>query len=43
MAQVVDNIFARGLSGKLGDQVVFRRLRDGRTIVCVKPDFSHRN
>ena len=42
MAQVVDNIFVRGLSGKLGDQVVFRHLRDGRTIVCVKPDFSQR-
>ena len=42
MAQVVNNIFARGLSGKLGDQVVFRTLRDGRTIVCAKPDFSSR-
>ena len=42
MAKVVDNILVRGLSGKLGDQVVFRRLRDGRTIVCNKPDFSHR-
>ena len=42
MAQVVNNIFARGLSGKLGDQVVFRHLRDGRTIVCTKPDFSRR-
>jgi len=42
MAQVVNNIFARGLSGKLGDQFVFRTLRDGRTIVCTKPDFSRR-
>jgi hypothetical protein len=42
MAKVIDNIFVRGLSGKLGDQVVFRRLRDGRTIVCNKPDFSNR-
>ena len=42
MAQVVNNIFARGLSGKLGDQVVFRHLQDGRTIVCTKPDFSRR-
>jgi len=42
MAKVIDNILVRGLSGKLGDQVVFRRLRDGRTIVCNKPDFSHR-
>jgi hypothetical protein len=42
MAKVIDNILVRGLSGKLGDQVVFRRLRDGRTIVCNKPDFSKR-
>ena len=42
MARVVDNILVRGLSGKLGNQVVIRRLRDGRTIVCTKPDFSHR-
>jgi hypothetical protein len=42
MAKVVDNILVRGLSGKLGNQVVFRRLRDGRTIVCNTPDFSRR-
>jgi hypothetical protein len=42
MAEVRDNILVRGLSGKLGDQVVFRILRDGRTIVCNKPDFSNR-
>jgi hypothetical protein len=42
MAKVVDNILVRGLSGKLGNQVVIRRLRDGRTIVCNKPDFSQR-
>ena len=42
MAKVIDNLLVRGLSGKLGDQVVFRRLRDGRTIVCNKPDFSKR-
>lgn len=30
MAKVIDNILVRGLSGKLGNQVVFRRLRDGR-------------
>jgi hypothetical protein len=42
MAKVIDNILVRGLSGKLGDQLVFRRLRDGRTIVCNKPDFSSR-
>src|SRR5215208_3099358 len=42
MAKVIDNILVRGLSGKLGNQVVLRRLRDGRTIVCNTPDFSHR-
>ena len=42
MAKVSSNVLVRGLSGKLGDQVVFRRLRDGRTIVCVPPDFSKR-
>ena len=42
MAKVIDNIFVRGLSGKLGDQFVIRNLRDGRTIVCNKPDFSNR-
>ena len=42
MAKVIDNVLVRGLSGKLGDQVVIRRLRDGRTIVCAKPDFSNR-
>jgi hypothetical protein len=42
MAKVRDNILVRGLSGKLGNQVVFRTLRDGRTIVCNMPDFSNR-
>jgi len=42
MAKVIDNIFVRGLSGKLGDQFVIRKLRDGRTIVCNRPDFSNR-
>jgi hypothetical protein len=42
MAKVVDNILVSGFSGKLGDQMVFCTLRDGRTIVCTKPDFSHR-
>ena len=42
MAKVIDNMLVRVLSGKLGDQVVLRRLRDGRTIVCAKPDFSNR-
>lgn len=42
MAKVRDNLFVRGLSGKLGNQFVIRHLRDGQTIVCVRPDFSHR-
>ncbi len=42
MADVVDNVIVEGLSGKLGRQLVIRRLRDGRTIVCKKADFSHR-
>jgi hypothetical protein len=42
MAKVRDNLLIRGLSGKLGDQFVIRQLRDGTTIVCVKPDFSRR-
>ncbi|MBE0670569.1 MAG: hypothetical protein IH588_08280 [Anaerolineales bacterium] len=42
MAKVRSNVLVRGLSGKLGDQVVFRNLRDGSTVVCVPPDFSKR-
>ncbi len=42
MAKVRDNLLVQGLSGKFGDQIVFRHLRDGRTIVCKKPDFSRR-
>jgi hypothetical protein len=42
MAKVRSNPIVEGLSGKLGDQLVFRHLRDGRTILCAKPDFSKR-
>jgi len=42
MAKVRSNPIVEGLSGKLGDQLVFRHLRDGRTILCAKPDFSRR-
>jgi hypothetical protein len=42
MARIKTNVIVEGLSGKLGDQLVFWHLRDGRTIVCVKPDFSRR-
>ena len=42
MAKVHKNVIVQGLSGKFGGQVVFRQLRDGRTIVCAPPDFSKR-
>jgi hypothetical protein len=42
MAKVNNNVLVRGLSGKLGGQVVFRQMRDGRTVVADMPDFSRR-
>ena len=42
MAKVRSNVVARGLSGKFADQVVFRHMKDGRTIVATIPDFSSR-
>lgn len=42
MAKVQSNQIVNGLSGGLGRDLMFRRLRDGRTILCVKPDFSRR-
>jgi hypothetical protein len=42
MTKVSNNVLVRGLSGKFGGQVVFRQLRDGRTIVADVPDFSNR-
>ena len=42
MAKVQSNLIVNGLSGGLGRDLMFRRLRDGRTILCVKPDFSKR-
>ncbi len=42
MAEVKANPIVQGLSGGLGRDLMFRRLRDGRTILCVKPDFSRR-
>ena len=42
MAEVRSNMLIRGTSGKLGDQIVMRLLRDGRTILCKIPDFSRR-
>ena len=42
MAKVKQNILIEGLSGTLGKDLVFRQMRDGRTIVSTKPDFSNR-
>ena len=42
MAKVRDNLILQGVSGSLGKHLMLRRLRDGRTILCVKPDFSNR-
>jgi hypothetical protein len=40
MAKVSHNIVIRGLSGSLGDQLVIKKTRSGRTIVSNKPQFS---
>ncbi len=42
MAKVKKNIVMQGLSGSLGKDLYVRTLRDGRTIISVKPDFSNR-
>jgi len=42
MAKIKHNILTEGLSGMVGDKLVFRQMQDGRTIVCARPDFSHR-
>lgn len=39
MAKVKNNIVTQGLSGLLGNQIVFRKDKTGRTIVAVKPTF----
>ena len=41
MAKVKRNSILKGLSGRLGD-VVLRQTRNGKTIICKKPDFSNR-
>ena len=40
MAKVNNNIFVRGLSGKLGDQFIVKTDKGGRTIVSAKPTFN---
>jgi len=42
MAKIKTNPIIQELSGGLGRELMFRRLRDGRTILCAKPDFSNR-
>ena len=42
MAIVKGNIAIEGLSGLLGDQLIFKRDRAGRTIVSRKPNFENR-
>lgn len=43
MAKVINNIVTQGLSGKLGNQIVFRTGRVGQTIVAAKPVFTERD
>lgn len=40
MAQVKDNLITEGASGKLGRRLVFRHMKDGRTIIATRPDYS---
>jgi hypothetical protein len=42
MATIKTNPIIEQLSGGLGRDLLFRRLPDGRTILCAKPDFSRR-
>jgi hypothetical protein len=37
MAKVLDNLVTEGLSGKLGRRLVFRKGRNGKTILAVRP------
>jgi hypothetical protein len=40
MAKVRNNIVIKGLSGSLGDQLVIKQDKAGRTIVAMKPEFD---
>jgi hypothetical protein len=42
MAKVKQNALVEGLSGTIGKNLVFRHMKDGRTIVSTKQDFSNR-
>lgn len=39
MAKVNGNIFLERVNGTVGDQMVLKRVRGGRTILCKKPTF----
>ena len=40
MAKVKDNLVTEGASGKLGKRLVFRHMKDGRTIIATRPDYT---
>jgi hypothetical protein len=40
MAKVNGNLFMDRMSGSVGDQMIIRRIRGGRTIICAKPTFG---
>ena len=40
MAKVRDNLITEGLSGKLGKRLVARHMRDGRTIIATRPNYT---
>ena len=42
MAKMVTNPAIQSISGRLGSDMVIRRLADGRMVICRKPDFRHR-
>jgi hypothetical protein len=40
MARVKDNPSTEGFSGKLGNRLVFRHMKDGGTIIATRPDYT---
>lgn len=40
MAKVTGNLFIDRVSGSVGDQMIIRKIRGGRTILCAKPTFG---
>jgi hypothetical protein len=43
MAKVINNVITQGLSGTLGNQIVFRAGKGGQTIVATKPVATERD